>query len=175
MEPTAKDTSTAATNAAADELDGAVKTIEHCLNQLTNEQVWWRPAASMNSMGNLILHVCGNVGQWITSGIGGVDDTRDRPKEFSEQGPIGKDELLRRLDVAVAEAKAVLTKASPADLLERRRIQAHDVTGLGAIFHSVAHFRGHTQEIVHMTRCQLGDNYEVLFVPTTPEQGVPQD
>jgi hypothetical protein len=172
MEPTAKDITAAATSAAVDELDGAVKTIQHCLNQLTDDQIWWRPAASMNSIGNLMLHVCGNVGQWITSSIGGVEDTRDRPKEFSEKGPIAKDELLRRLDVTVTKAKAALAKASPADLLERRRIQAFDVTGLGAIFHSVAHLRGHAQETVHMTRCQLGDDYEFAFVPTTPEQGV---
>lgn len=102
-------------------------------------------------------------------------DARDRPKEISDQGPIGKDELHRRLDMAVAEAKAALAKVSAADLLERRRIQGFDVTGLGAIFHSASHFRGHTQEIVHMTRIQLGDEYKFAFVPTTPEQGAPKD
>ena len=171
MEPSAQDIATAVAKEACDELDAAVRKTKHCLNQLTDRQVWWRPSESMNSIANLILHVCGNVRQWITSGIGGADDTRDRPKEFSERGPVAKDELLRRLDVAVAEAKAALIGASAADLLERRRIQGFDVTGLQAIFESVAHFRGHTQEIVHMTRCQLGNNYEFAFVPKTPEQG----
>lgn len=171
MKPTAKEITTAATKAATDELDGAVKTIEHCLNQLTDEQVWWRPAAEMNSIANLILHVCGNVAQWITSGVGGVEDTRDRPKEFSEQGPIDKHELLQRLTVTVVEAKRALAKAYPENLLDHLHIQAFAVTGLGAVFHSVAHLRGHAQEIVHMTRCQLGDDYEFAFVPTTPEQG----
>lgn len=174
MEPTARDIFAAVAKEAGDELEGAVRKITHCLDQLTDEQVWWRPSASMNSIANLILHVCGNVGQWITSGIGGVEGKRDRPKEFSEQGPIEKDELLRRLDVAVAEAKAALTKASPVDLLEHRRIQGFHVTGMQAIFESVAHFRGHTQEIVHMTRIQLGEDYKFAFVPTMPEQGAPQ-
>ena len=171
----AQDIAAAVAKEADDELDDAVRKIKHCLKQLNDEQVWWRPAASMNSIGNLILHVCGNVGQWITSGVGHAEDTRDRPKEFSEQGPIEKDALLLRLDVAVAEAKAAIANASATDLLEHRRIQGFEVTSLGAIFHSAAHFRGHTQEIIHMTRSQLGDNYEFAFVPTTPEQGAPQE
>ena len=109
------------------------------------------------------------------SGIGGAEYKRDRPKEFSEQGPIATSELLRRLDEVVTEAKAAVAKASAADLVERRRVQGFDVTGMQAIFESVAHFRGHTQEIVHMTRCQLDGAYEFAFVPTTPEQGAPAE
>ncbi len=175
MEPTAQDVAAAVAKEAGDELDGAVRKIEHCMKQLNEEQVWWRPAASMNSIANLILHVCGNVRQWITSGIGGAEDARNRPTEFSEQDSIARDELLRRLDVAVAEAKAALANASPAVLLGSRRIQGFDVTGMQAIFESIAHFRGHTQEIVHMTRIRLGGDYEFAFVPTTPEQGAPQE
>lgn len=175
MEPTAQDVAATVAKEAGDELDDAVQRIKHCMKQLNEEQVWWRPAASMNSIGNLLLHVGGNVRQWITSGVGGAEDERDRPMEFAEHGPIAKDELLRRLDVTVAGAKAALAKSSATDLSEHRRIQGFDVTGLGAIFHSVAHFRGHTQEIVHMTRCQLDDDYKFAFVPTSPEQGAPQE
>lgn len=174
MEPTVEDLTKSVTQEASDELDDAVGKIRHCLKQLSDEQVWWRPAASMNSIGNLILHLCGNIRQWLTSGVGGAEDNRNRPKEFSEAGPIAKDELLRRLDAAVSEAKAAIAQATPANLLKRRRIQSFDTTGIGAIFHSIAHFRGHTQEIVHLTRCQLGEDYEFAFVPTTPEQGAAQ-
>jgi uncharacterized damage-inducible protein DinB len=174
VESTAEAIAAAVAKEAGAELDDALLKIKHCMRQLTDEQVWWRPAASMNSIANLILHVCGNLRQWITSGVGGAEDARDRPKEFSERDPIAKNELLRRLDVAVAEAKAALANASATDLLQQRRIQGFDVTGLGAIFHSVSHFRGHTQEIIHMTRCLLADDYKFAFVPTTPEQGAAQ-
>lgn len=163
----------AATSAAAEELDAAARTIHHCLRQLTDEQVWWRPAASMNSIANLVLHMCGNVRQWIVAGVGGAVDNRDRPAEFSEQGPIPKDELLDRLDRTLIDAKAAMAGASGAELLRVRRIQGFETNGIGAIFHSVAHFRGHTQEIVHMTRCQLGDAYQFAFVPESREQGAP--
>lgn len=166
-----QDITTATKNAAIDELGDAVKKIAHCLGQLASDQVWWRPSHSMNSIANLILHLCGNVRQWITAGVGSADDIRNRPLEFSEQGPIEKDELLRRLGATVEEAKGAIANASTADLVDRRRIQGFDVTGIGAVFHSVAHFRGHVQEIVHLTRSQLGDAYQFDFVPKTPEQG----
>jgi hypothetical protein len=160
-------------NAAATELTSALARITHCLRQLTDEQVWWRSHPSLNSIGNLILHLCGNVRQWITAGLGGATDVRDRAAEFAERGPISKDELLRRLDAAVSEANEVLRKLTAQQLLDVRRIQGFDVAGLAAIFDSVPHFRGHTQEIVHLTRLQLGDAYQFAWTPTTTAQGAP--
>ena len=125
----------------------------------------------MNSIGNLILHLCGNLRQWIVSGIGGEDDVRQRPNEFSERGPIAKIELLRRLEEVVIEAQAALQNATAQDLLHSRCIQGFDVNGLETIFHSVPHFRGHTQEIIHMTRSLLGGTYKFAWVPATPQQG----
>ena len=127
----------------------------------------------MNSIGNLILHLCGNLRQWIVAGIGGEQDVAAQ-KEFSERGPISKMELVRRLDEVVAQAQDVLKKASAQDLLRQRCIQGFNVNGLEAIFDSVPHFRGHTQEIVHMTRSQLGDAYKFAWTPTRPEQGATQ-
>jgi len=93
--------------------------------------------------------------------------------EFSERGPIPKEELLRRLAAVVDEARAVLARQTASQLLEARRIQGFAVTGLKAIFDSVPHFRGHTQEIINMTRLQLGGCIQVRLAPTTSEQGAP--
>ena len=170
---TADELAAAVGSEAGHELTNALAKIKHCLGQLTDEQVWWRSRPSLNRIGNLILHLCGNVRQWIVAGLGGAADGRDRPAEFSERGPIPKDELLRKLDAVVGEAKAVLARQMARQLLEARRIQGFDVTGLVAIFDSVPHFRGHTQEIVSLTRLQLGDAYKFAWAPTTPEQGAP--
>jgi uncharacterized protein DUF1572 len=159
--------------AAAHELESALMRIRHCLGQLNDEQVWWRSQPNLNSIGNLILHLCGNLRQWIVSGLGGASDVRNRPAEFAERGPISKAELLGRLETAVEEAKRVLAGVSTRQLVELRRIQGFDVNGATAIFDSVPHFRGHTQEIVHITRLQLGDAYTFAWTPTTPEQGAP--
>jgi hypothetical protein len=155
------------------ELTSALAKIKHCLGQLTDEQVWWRSRPSLNSIGNLILHLCGNVRQWIVAGLGDAADVRDRPAEFSEPGPIPKEELLRKLEAVVDEARVVLARQTARQLLEARRIQGFDVTGLAAIFDSVPHFRGHTQEIVSLTRLQLGDAYRFAWAPTAPEQAAP--
>lgn len=170
---TADALATAVAAEAGNELTSALGRITHCLNQLTDEQVWERSQPSLHSIGNLLLHLCGNLGQWIIAGLGGATDARDRPAEFAERGPIPRDELLRRLTAVVAEAKQVLAGLSARQLLEVRRIQGFDVTGLAAIFDSVPHFRGHTQEIVHRTRLQLGDAYTFAWRPATPEQGAP--
>jgi hypothetical protein len=151
----------------------ALAKIKHCLGQLTDEQAWWRSRPSLNSIGNLILHLCGNLRQWIVAGLGGAADGRDRPAEFAECGPIPNDELLRTLEAVVDEARAVLARQTARQLLEARRIQGFDVSGLAAIFDSVPHFRGHTQEIVGLTRLQLGDAYKFASAPTAPEQGAP--
>jgi hypothetical protein len=171
MGPTKDEIAAAIGEAAANELADALAKIEHCLNQLSDEQVWWRPQAALNSIGNMILHVCGNLRQWVVCGVGDGADNRDRPKEFSERGPIPKVELLRRLGEVVLQAQAVLKVLSAETIHEHRRIQATDQTVISAIFHSVPHFRGHTQEIVLMTRMQLGDAYRFLWVPKSKEQG----
>ena len=131
------------------------------------------PRPGLNSIGNLVLHLCGNLRQWVVAGLGGAPDQRNRPAEFAERGPVPKAELVHRLEAVVGETKRVLTAVDARRLTEPRRIQGFDVTGVAAIFDSVPHFRGHTQEIVHMTRLQLGDAYEFAWTPTTPEHGAP--
>jgi hypothetical protein len=170
---TADELATALGTEAANELTTALGKIKHCLSQLTEEQVWWRSNPAFNSIGNLLLHLCGNVRQWIVAGLGGAPDVRDRPAEFSERNPIPKDELVRKLEAVVDETRSVLARQTARQLLEARRIQGFDVTGVAAIFDSVPHFRGHTQEIIHMTRQQLGDAYKFSWMPTTWEQGAP--
>jgi hypothetical protein len=155
------------------ELSAALDRVRHCLDQLTDEQLWWRPAEGMNSIGNLLLHLAGNVRQWLVSGLGGAPDDRDRPAEFAERRQIPREALWARLQGAVEEARATLMAVAPEEWLRGRRIQGFEVTGLRAAVDSVAHFRGHTQEIVHMARTLLGDRYRFAFVPATPEQGAP--
>jgi hypothetical protein len=147
--------------------------IDHCVGQLDDGQVWWRPHGSMNSVGNILLHLCGNLRQWVVSGVGGVPDTRDRPAEFAERGPVPKGELLSRLVAVVAEADAALDALDESRLLEPRRIQGFDETVLSAVWDSLTHLSGHTQEVVYITRLQLGDRYRFAWTPATPEQGAP--
>ena len=172
MNDTTTDASVFARNYLADarnELTAALATIKHCLSQLNEDQLWWRPSSSMNSAANLLLHLAGNLRWKFRAIIGGLPDDRDRPREFSERGPIPKTELLRRLEEAVGAADATLASLTPAQLLENRRYRTMrgdaENTIQGEVLQTLCHLSGHTQEIIVLTRQQLGEAY--LFKTTS--------
>jgi uncharacterized damage-inducible protein DinB len=152
-------------------LGNALKKIEHCLDQLSNADLHWRQHASHNSIQNVLLHLCGNLRQWILHGVGGEPDVRDRPGEFADRVEHPKAELAARLRETVASCDRVLAACPPERLLERRRIQGFDTTVLAAILDTVSHFVGHQHQIVYITRLRLGDAYRFQWTPATPEQG----
>jgi uncharacterized damage-inducible protein DinB len=132
--------------------------IERCLERLSDEDVWWRANPESNSIGNLLLHLAGNARQWITSGLGGSADRRSRQVEFDERSLIPRAELLAQLTETLQEVDGVLARLDLSSILERRRIQGHDVTALEAIFHVVEHFSMHTGQIILITKMLKTEN-----------------
>jgi uncharacterized damage-inducible protein DinB len=126
--------------------------IRGCLSHLTTEETWRRPNEHTNSIGNLLLHLAGNVRQWIVSGLGNAPDTRNRPAEFSERGPLPKEEALARLEAAVTDAGKVLDGLDPNSLLDPRKVQGFERTGLNILIHVVEHFSYHTGQIAHIVK-----------------------
>jgi uncharacterized damage-inducible protein DinB len=129
--------------------------ITRCLTLLPEKEIWWRPHRTSNSVGNLVLHLCGNVRQWIVSGVGGAPDRRQRDQEFAERGPIPKRRLIAQLTRTVNEACRVLQKASAAGLAKPRLIQGYRVTGFEAIAHVTEHFAHHSGQIILITKMRL--------------------
>ena len=129
--------------------------IETCLSGLAEEQIWARSSENENAIGNLVLHLSGNVRQWIVSGVGGRPDIRQRDAEFAARGGGGA-ELVVRLEEAVEEAAGVLARLTPERLSERIVVQHYDVTVLEAIYHVVEHFSGHTGQIIFATKMMTG-------------------
>ncbi|MGA9365810.1 MAG: DinB family protein [Bacteroidota bacterium] len=130
--------------------------IQRCLTSLSEEDIWWRAHETDNSIGNLVLHLCGNVRQWIVSGVGGKKDQRNRPAEFSARGAVSKEVLLQQMDETLHEADETLSNFEAARLLERRTIQSYEVTCFEAIFHVVEHFSGHVGQIIYLTKMRTG-------------------
>jgi len=126
--------------------------IERCLEKLSDEQIWWRANEESNSIGNLILHLCGNARQWIISGVGFQSDARNRDAEFAQRDLIARDELVKLLRSTLTEVDNVLRALDPAIVLERRKIQGNDVEILEAIFHVTEHFSMHTGQIIMLTK-----------------------
>ena len=100
-----------------------------CVESLSDEQVWWRPNESCNGIGNLILHLNGNVGQWLVASFNRLEDRRDRPAEFKAQGGISGAALLAKLSTTMQQASEVLSRLIEADLLASFDIQGYHVTG----------------------------------------------
>jgi uncharacterized damage-inducible protein DinB len=161
---------------AADKLEQLCSRIEICLEKLTPDQVWARGNENSNAVGNIALHLMGNVRQWILHGVGGEPDIRMRDSEFAARGGIDPSELKRRLRAVVDEAAALLRALPPASLGERRNIQKHyDVTVLEAIFHVVEHFSGHTGQIIFATKFLTGEDLGFYaYLRNAPAQGEPQ-
>lgn len=135
------------------------------LQKLSDEEIWWRPNPASNSAGNLVLHLCGNVRQWIISGLGGAEDTRERDLEFSEQGPIPRDVLIAQLRRTVREACRVLARLPEDALARKHRIQGFHVTGLYATFHVAEHFGFHTGQIVYITKLKRAQDLKFTHLP----------
>ena len=131
--------------------------IERCLEQLSDDNVWWRASPESNSIGNLLLHLAGNARQWIISGVGGAPDHRQRQQEFDERGSVPAADALARLRATVEEVDRVLAGVTAEELLERRTIQGCDVTVLEAIYQVVEHFSMHTGQIILLTKMRKGD------------------
>jgi uncharacterized damage-inducible protein DinB len=126
--------------------------IRRCLDVLPANALWSRTDESSNSVGNLLLHLEGNVRQWIVSAVGGAPDARYRSAEFTARDGATTDELFGALRATLDEADAVIARLTPAELLERRTIQGRDVAVMDAVYHVVEHFALHTGQIILLTK-----------------------
>ena len=132
--------------------------IQDCLGRLNMEQVWARGGDNENAIGNLVLHLSGNVRQWITAGVGGKPDIRVRDREFSARGDVEPSELIERLKGTVDEAAAVIDRLTAERLAERVTIQKYELTVMEAVAHVVEHFAQHTGQIIFATKVLSGQD-----------------
>lgn len=129
--------------------------IGHCLELLGDERIWQRQGRHGNSVGNLVLHLCGNTTQWILATFGAEADERQRAAEFTATGGHGAAALRTRLHHTYTRACAVVAAQGVAELLRKRRIQGRfDETGLSAILHVLEHCSGHAYQIYAATKLQ---------------------
>jgi uncharacterized damage-inducible protein DinB len=126
--------------------------LRECVEPLSESQVWWRPNEASNSIGNLILHLNGNVRQWLVDSFNRQEDRRDRPAEFAAEGGLSVSALLEKLDATMQEASEVLARLTEADLLAPYEIQGYHVTGLYAVYQVVEHFGMHYGQILYIAK-----------------------
>lgn len=139
-------------NYSAEKLELYLERIETCVDKLTPEQVWARQSENENAVGNLILHLDGNIRQWIIGGVGGQRDIRDRNAEFDARGGASTAELKARLRGTIEEAAAIVRGVTPERLTERIRPQGYDASVLEGIYQVVQHLAGHAFQIMLLTK-----------------------
>ncbi len=126
--------------------------IRKCLSLLTPDEIWLRPNRETVSVGNLVLHLAGNVRQNIVAGLGGAPDRRNRPREFAERGPIATAELLRQLETTLEEARQVLETLDPDRLLAVRQVQGFEENAVSILVHVVEHFSYHVGQMTYFVK-----------------------
>jgi uncharacterized damage-inducible protein DinB len=143
---------------SADKLEQLAGRIQDCLGRLSYDQIWLRSSDNANSVGNLVLHLCGNVRQWIGFGVGGQPDLRDRESEFAARGGLRPNELSQRLQTTISDAAGIIRNFAPGRLPESRTIQNCDVTVMEAILRVVEHFSQHAGQIMFATKLLTGQD-----------------
>jgi uncharacterized damage-inducible protein DinB len=126
--------------------------IEKCLNELTEAELWQRPNPASNSVGNLILHLCGNITQYAIASLGNRHDQRDRDAEFAAEGGFSKKVLMEKLSNTVAEAVATIRAAGNDDMMRVRSVQGFRMSGIGIAVHVCEHYSYHTGQIAFWTK-----------------------
>jgi hypothetical protein len=127
-----------------------------CVEPLTSEQVWWRPNSASNGIGNLILHLNGNVRQWLVVSFNRWEDDRNRPTEFAAESGLTPAQLLDCLGATMHEANQVLARLTEADLTAPYDIQGYHVSGLEAVYQVVEHFGLHYGQIAYISKSLSG-------------------
>ncbi|MCU1223001.1 MAG: hypothetical protein JWQ42_1094 [Edaphobacter sp.] len=133
-------------------LDGMTDNLRLCLGKLTDEQIWERHGAHENTVGNLVLHLCGNMRQWTIHGVGGAKDVRVRDAEFSADGGLSGTQLMETFASTVAEARAIIASLPAERLVERVTPQGRDVSVLDAIYQVVGHVQQHVGQVILLTK-----------------------
>ena len=160
MEPN-KDFKKEFVSQASYRMDESLRMVKKCLEQFSEEAIWIKPNSVSNSIGNLILHLCGNITQYGIASLQGLEDNRNRDKEFETVSGYSKTELFEKLEFTVENAKKSFSNSTTEELLKLRKVQGFEFSGIGNIVHVVEHFSYHTGQIALWTK--LSNNQDLGF------------
>ncbi len=138
---------------------------EACMDQLDDAQVWYRPNSASNAIGNLVLHLAGNLRQWILSGVGARPDTRDRPAEFSATAGHTRRQLVALLHEVVEQSCELIEQMPSERLGEKKTIQGDEVTLAYALVMAVSHLGLHVGQIQYIGKMLLSDSFKTSWKP----------
>jgi len=133
-------------------IEEGLSRIEKCFSLLTEDQIWHQQNENSNSMGNIVLHLCGNIAQYIHSGIGGKEDLRQRDDEFKLSSRMDSKELLIKIQHVVQEANRIVSGLDPRVFSEDRKVQGFDENVTSIIVHVIEHYSYHIGQLTYYTK-----------------------
>ena len=139
-------------------IDESLRMIRKSLDIIDENDIWLRPNGVSNSIGNQILHLCGNMTQYGIASLGGRTDARNRDLEFSTTSGLTKAQLLEKLENVVTEVKKEISSVNNKELLLIREVQSFKMSGIGVIMHLVEHLSYHTGQIAFWTKILKNKN-----------------
>ena len=138
--------------------------IRSCIEELSEDQIWWRPNEAANSVGNLVLHLSGSMRHYLCRGVGGIDYNRDRPAEFAERGPLTRAQLLSIFDETIDQAARVFDSFDTARFLDATEEQNYVPTVFDLIFNISIHMATHAGQIVYVTKMLKEGSVDELWI-----------
>ena len=133
-------------------IEESIERIVKCVKILNKEEIWERPNGSSNSIGNLIIHLNGNITQYILSSLGGIDDNRERDQEFRTDVNPKSEIILEGLRSTISDSIDIIRDLSEEEFLKTRSVQGFELSGQGIIIHVVEHLSYHTGQIAFWTK-----------------------
>ena len=138
---------------------------------LDDEQIWWRPNESSNSIGNLILHLNGSINLYLNRNMGSLHFERDRPAEFAERRTLSRQELLQAFDSMIVNAEATFaamdaaTLSAPSPEPEKYQLLVEDLISVAV------HLATHTGQIVWIAKMLCEGAIRETWIQSHREHG----
>ncbi|HSE37675.1 MAG TPA: DinB family protein [Blastocatellia bacterium] len=138
--------------------------IRACIEELTDDQLWWRPNEHANSVGNLVLHLSGSMRHYLSRGVGHIEYSRNRPAEFAERGPVPRAQLLDTFNETIRQAEQVLNNFDTSRLLDPTDEPDYVATLFDTIFNVSIHLATHAGQIVYVTKMLKEGSLDELWI-----------
>ncbi len=145
----------------AEAFDRTLKAVD----QLDDQQIWFRPSSQSNSVGIILQHLIGNLNQWVRSGIGEVEFHRNRPEEFKDFQHPTKDDIREKFSKLGKQIQQVISQVSPDSLHSPKQIQNTDVTVMSAFYKAITHCEFHEGQILYIAKLILNEKYIDVWEP----------
>ena len=138
---------------------------------LAEEQFWWRPNESTNSVGNIVIHLTGSINHFLNHNLGGLDYKRDRPAEFAERRHIPKAEVMSAFDAMIANAERTLDGLTPARLIDPSPEPKLNANVFEDLLGIAVHLSNHAGQLVWIAKMLQEGSMNDIWIRTHRSEG----